>query len=302
MRITQNLTGSGHVFFEGEGGGTTPPAPGGDTPPSGDSGPWYQSGGVAAEHHDWLRNKEFADINTAITSHKSLEQLVGRQRLAVPKDANDAAAYDALYKTLGRPADAKGYKQPDGIKIEDKAWERFSGVFHKHGIGQAQAEAIVKEYYAFGTEGKTATDSARQVQEAVEEAELKKAWGKDFDANTDIAGRAWRALGMSEETSNKIEAALGFKAFTEFFHKIGAGMSEASMKTDSGTGNGMGSGAQAVEQAKSRRDAMLADPEFLRRYQNSNQAVRNKAIEEIQPYIKLIAEAKDAARAAGKEF
>lgn len=292
-----------HIAFEGEGGDggagdAPPPGSGGGT--SDGSTPWYTAAGVAPEHHDWARNKEFADVNAALTSYRSLEGTIGRNRLAVPKDANDAAAYDAIYGALGRPNDAKGYKQPEGIKIEDKAWERFSGLFHKAGLSQSQAEGIVKEYYAFGNEGKTASENERATQEAREETELKKAWGKDFDANSDIAGRAWRALGMNEETSNKLEAALGFKAFTEFFHKIGAGMSEASLKTGE-SGGGMDKGT-SVEVAKAARDKLMGSKEFLDRYQNSNQAIRNKAIDEIQPYMKIIAEAREAARQAGKEF
>lgn len=265
---------------------------------AGDGASWYQSAGVATEHHDFLRNKGFADIDVALASYKSLEGLVGRQRLAVPKDANDAAAYDAIYGALGRPADAKGYKQPEGLNIGSAAWDRFTGIFHKHGVGQGQAEAILKEYHAFGSEGIAAKEQERVREQAREEVELKKAWNKDFDVNSDIAGRAWRALGVSEELSNKIESALGFKSFMEFFHKIGAGMSEASLKID--TGGGMNT--NSVEQAKVARDRLLGDKNFLDRYQNGNQAIRNKAIEEIQPYIKVIAAGKDAARAAGKEF
>jgi hypothetical protein len=287
---------------DGTGGGrdTPPPADGNAPPPADGNAPWYQAAGVAPEHQDWVRNKEFADINTALASYRSLEGTIGRQRLAVPKDANDQAAYDAIYGVIGRPNDPKGYKQPEGLKIDEKVWDRFTGVFHKHGVGQAQAEAILKEYHAFGSEGQAAKDTERVQQEAREEAELKKAWGKDYDANTDIAGRAWRALGMTEELSNKLESALGLKAFTEFFHKVGSGMSEAAMKQDGGNGQGGNSGG--VEAAKVARDRLLADKDFLARYQHSNQAIRNRAIEEIQPYMKIIAEAKDEARKAGREF
>lgn len=252
---------------------------------------WYAKAGAAPEHHDWMRNKEFADLNTTLASYRSLEGTIGRQRLAVPKDAADQAAYDALYTAIGRPPEAKGYKLPEGVKLEPKVWDRFSGLFHKHGVSQAAAEAIVKDYHTMGTELTQAGETERLAEEGRQEEALKKAWGKDFDAKSDIAGRAWRALGVTEELSDKLESTLGFKAFTEFFHKVGAGMTEAALKTDGGQGGG---GGDNVQVAMAARDRLMGDPEFLKRYQNSNQAIRQKAIDEIQPYFKIIAAHKDS--------
>jgi hypothetical protein len=289
---------------EGEGGGgvaaaTTATAAPATTTQAGGDAPWYQTANIAPEHHDFLRNKEFDSLDTALKSYKSLEGLIGRQRLTVPKDATDQASYDAIYSTLGRPNDAKGYKLPEGINLEQPVAERFLGAFHKAGLSQAQVESVIKEYHGFGSEATQAKETARLAREQAEEGQLKSAWGDKFDANADLASRAFRSLGIDEATATKIEEAVGYKAFMEMFHKVGAGMSEGAMKTDGGGG---GFTANSVENAKTQRDRLLADPAFTKRYQSSNMAERNKAIEEIQPYIKIIAEAKEAARAAGQEY
>jgi hypothetical protein len=291
---------------EGDGGSTAAAATAATTAPAsttttvaGGDTPWYQSANIAPEHHDFLRNKEFDSLDTALKSYKSLEGMIGRQRLTVPKDAADAAAYDAIYSTLGRPNDAKGYKLPEGINLEQPVAERFLGAFHKAGLSQAQVESVIKEYHGFGGEATQAKETARLAREQAEEGQLKSAWGDKFDANADLASRAFRSVGIDEATAAKIEEAVGYKAFMEMFHKVGSGMSEGAMKTD---GAGGGFTANSVENAKTQRDRMLADPAFTKRYQSSNMAERNKAIEEIQPYIKIIADAKDAARVQGQEY
>lgn len=290
---TPNDGGGGNPPPPGNGGGNPPP--GGGNPPPGDQ-PWYSTA-LAPEHHEWARSKQFADPNAAIASYRSLEQVMGRQRLAVPKDDADEAAFNAIYQTLGRPGEAKGYKLADGVKFDDKVWDRFSGVFHKAGLSQKQAEAITKEFHAFGTEGLAAKETARATAAETEKAALQKEWGDKYDGNSDLAKRAFRAAGLSEDMSDKIEDAIGYGAFMRLFAKLGEGMGEQRLSNDGGGGNFSGN---SVEQAQAAIDTRMKDPAFMKRYQSSNAAERNAAINEIQPFFKIVGDAKDAARGANR--
>lgn len=276
------------VYFapEGEGGGS-----GAGDPPGGSEGAetWYGKAGIAAEHHEWLAGKQFADANLAIASHRSLEGLIGRQRLAVPKDASDAEAYDAIYKTLGRPDKADGYKLKDGSKINGEAAKPFFALFHKAGISQAQADIVLGGYEAEAARLSAAAETERTNQENAQIAKLDAEWGSAKDANRDIAARAFRALGIDEATSDKIEGAIGYYATMKLFHAIGSGMSEASFKQDGNKG-GAGNLGGSLEGERNKLQDKFKDKEFMARYMHNDPRVRKEAIDEVEVIQKRIAD------------
>lgn len=284
--------GFGRVLMEGEGagGGTAPGTPPEGTPPAiPENAPWYQKAGVAQDHHEWLHAKQFADVNTALTSYRSLEGVVGRERLAVPKDATDTAALDAIYKTLGRPDKWEDYKLPEGSKIDGEKWKTYAPVFHKHGASPALVNDIVTTLEAQAAEHAAAVEVERANAEKAEIAAIEKEWGSALEANSDIAARAFRALGIDEATSDKIEAAIGYAATMKLFHNIGSGMSEAKMHQDGTKGGNQDMGG-SLEGVKRQLDAKLKDAEFLKRYQNHDPRVRKEAIDEIEALQKQIVE------------
>lgn len=288
------------ILFEAEGGGGAPAAPATEAPaapateaPAGASdGPWYKQAGVADEHHQWLQGKQFADVDTALSSYRSLEGIIGRERLAVPKDAEDQSAYDAIYKTLGRPDSPDKYELPENSKIDGDQWKVFAPIFHEAGVSQNQAAQILSAYEARATELHEAAEVERTNQETAQIAALEKEWGSAHEANTDIASRAFRALGLDEAMSDKIEQALGYDATMKLFHKIGSGMSESRLIQDGRPGDA-GAGS-TLEGAQNKLDALLNDKEFTERYNNSDPRVRKPAIDQVEEIQKQIAALKGA--------
>jgi hypothetical protein len=283
------------TYWEGEGGsggggGTTPPTDGGTTPPPPGGETWYGKAGIAAEHHEWLGNKQFADPNLLVASHRSLESLVGRQRLAVPSNAEDAEAYNALYKTLGRP-DKPEYALPKDSKISGDELKFFNSVFHEAGLGQGQVEKVLTAYEKRAVELSTAAETERANAERLQVEALDKEWGSAAEANKDIASRAFRALGIDEATADKIESAIGYQATMKLFHGIGSGMSEAALKQD-GNKNQPGGGGDSLGKAEGELKAKFADKDFMAKYMHSDPRVRKDAIAEIEAIQKRIAEAK----------
>jgi len=277
-RIYRNAEG-------GAGGGGGAPAP---------AAPWYQAAGVADEHREWLAGKGYADISTAIASHRSLETVIGRNRLAVPSGPEDQASYDAIYKTLGRPDTVEGYALKEGSKIKaDEFKATFAPVFHKAGISSSQATALLDAYEARAVALEEARQAEITARETREIEELDKVWASNKDANMDIASRAFRHLGISEEETSAIEEALGYKKTMEIFHKIGAGMSEASFHQDGKPGQ-HGDGKN-VDTLQAEMHAKLRDPDFKARYNHHDPRVRAPAIEEIEKMQKRIADLQEAA-------
>ncbi len=295
MRFSVIRTIFPQLLFEAEGGGggAETPAPAGEAPTGGApaaDGPWYKQAGIADDHHSWLESKQFADMNTALASYRSLEGVIGRDRLAVPKDAEDQSAYDAIYKTLGRPDSPDKYELPENSKIDGDQWKAFAPIFHEAGVSQKQAAQILSAYEARATELHEAAEVERANQETAQIAALEKEWGSAHKANSDIASRAFRALGLDEATTDKVEQAIGYDATMKLFHKIGSGMSESRLIQDGEPGD-QGAGT-TLEGAQKKLDALLHDAEFSKRYHNSDPRVRQPAIEQVEAIQKQIAELK----------
>lgn len=277
------------TYFEGEGGGS----PGVVTPPAAAAdGPWYQKAGVAAEHHEWLHAKQFADPSIMTASYRSMEKLVGRQRIAVPNDTSEAVdteAWNAIYKTLGRPETADGYKLKDGSKITGDAFRFMAPVFHAAGIGQAQAEKVLGAYEAEAIRLQTAADTERKNIETADITKLDTEWGSKAEANKDIAARAFRALGIDAAISDKIESAIGYSATMKLFHAIGSGMKEPAFHQDGTKGGGMGEGG-TVAGIQAKIKDKLSDKDFVARYTHPSPATRKTAIDEMEVLQKQAAQ------------
>lgn len=278
------------IYREGEGGSggggapVTQPAP---------SGAWYQTAGVSPEHHEWLAGKQFADASTAIQSYRSLEGIIGRNRLAVPTGPDDQASYNAIFDALGRPKDPTGYAAKEGSRLAADELKQFQPVFHKLGISKAQAEGLMEFYEGRGIALEQVKEQARIGEEERQVQALEAKWGSSMQANTDIASRGMRALGIDEATMDKIEGALGYMATMELLHKVGSGMSEAAFHQDGKPP--VGGGSETVETLQNKVNTMLRDPDFRKRYNHDDPRVRTDAIKEIEALQIEIAKRQEAA-------
>lgn len=279
-------------YFAAEGDGSTPPAPN----PASET--WYGKAGVAAEHHEWLQGKQFADPSIQVASHRQLEQMVGRQRLAVPNDtaeAKDVDAWNAIYKTLGRPDKVDGYKWKDGTKLSGDELKFFAPIFFEAGLGQGQVDRILEAYEKRGGDMFTAQETERANEENRQIAKLDSEWGSNTDGNKDIASRAFRALGIDEATSDKIEGAIGYYATMKLFHAIGSGMKEPAFHQDGQKGGKGGDGAGSLGALEAKLKDKWKDEAFMGKYMHSDPRVRKGAIEEVEVIQKQIAQLKGGA-------
>lgn len=287
MRFTTANASWFNPYWEGEGaaGGA-----GGETPPAGGEGAtWYEKSGVAADHHEWLRGKQFADVNLLLASHRSLEGLVGRQRLAVPNGPEDKEAWEAIYRTSGRPDKPEGYKLKDGSKINGDEFKAFQPIFHEAGVSQAQAERILEAYEKRAGEQFAAADVERANAEKLQVEKLDKEWGSQAEANKDVASRAFRQLGMDEAMSDKIEAAIGYEATMKLFHAIGSGMKEPAFHQDGAKGGSHNMGG-TLEGERNKLQTLFKDEPFMKRYMNGDPRIRKSAIEEVEAIQKRISD------------
>lgn len=240
---------------------------------AGAGAPWY--GGLDAESQGWLQSKGWATANgqaptefakilpEMIKSHRSVESLNGRNKIALPKDVNDTAAYQAMWKANGWPEKPDGYGFKSGEGDNAEYMNRMTGIFHKHGLGLEQAKAIVAESNAFGKEFKQAQDELFKTNSKAELDGQRQAWGQDADRRFAAVQRAKVHFGVDKGVMEKIERSIGTKQFLDLFSKFGESISE-----DRGAGNGGGGGGfMTKEAAQARLNDLKADGEWRGRYE-----------------------------------
>lgn len=263
------------------------PAPAAPAPPATPPAekPWYD-GVQDAEIKTWVAAKNYPSVEAALTGHRSLEKLLGSdQRLILPKDPTDKAAWDKVWNTLGRPdsPDKYTFQAPEDVKVDKDLADGFAKVAHETGITQAQAKSLF--------DWKLSEDQ-RMVTELLARSEadinaLRVEWGAAFDQKVEAGKRAAREFGLSEEFLHSLEGAPNVPPLTtaqllRFFAEIGAKLGEHPIE-----GKSSGAFTMTPAQAKMEISRLRGDPTFLVRYQNDDPNVRKSAIEEMARLHKL---------------
>lgn len=257
---------------------------------------WYS--GLDQDSQGWLQNKQYFGPDLAkgdvgqgvlamIKAHRGMESIMGKNRVAVPKDAADKEGWDAYYTAGGRPADPKGYELKAGDGGDQKIADRFTEIAHKHGLSKQQVQAMAPEWDAFAKETVAARQAvADQQYTANSQADLdglKAEWGGQTDAKFAAAQRAKIAYGLAPETMNKIERAIGTKSFITLLSNIGANVSE-----DGGAGQGEnGFAATTAVAARAKLNELRADKPWLAKYK----AGGSEEVAEFRRLTKIIADA-----------
>lgn len=224
-----------------------------------------EAGGAAA-HAAWFgeANKGFVETkgwksgDDAIASYVGLEKLLGADKagrgVVIPKDETDEAGWNQVFGKLGRPDKPDGYKVPDSLK-EDPLVGDFNTEAHKLGLSAKQYDGVMK-FVNDRVAARATSDEAAQTA-AFEKAqlELKREWGNAHDGNMELARRAVRQFGVSEETLAKMEAGMGPAGLLRLFHQIGSKLGEDSAGTTGSTAGG----ALSPSAAKQKQTEMWND-------------------------------------------
>jgi hypothetical protein len=228
-----------------------------------------------------------------VEAHRNLEKLVGADTIRLPKNAEDDEGRQSIARKLGWPEKEAEYQMPEGMNLKDDAvWPRFQKVFHEAELAPWQVQKIVGAYGDIGKELREAAEGQSTVDAEAAEAQLKRDWGNQYDTRIDLASRAYRAMGLTDEVASKIESAMGYGPFMEFFHNIGNRIGSDALKDFGGSGPGsLNNFAPTKESAQNEINKLLADKDFMDRYNSSNEKIRQPAIEEMAKWQKAKSEA-----------
>ena len=223
----------------------------------------------------------------AVDSYRNLEKILGADKIALPGKDAKPEDWGAVWNRLGRPEAPDKYVAP---KIEGVEWKKdqldgWFKEFHEAGVTQAAAERLLTK---FGKETLTATTAQ---QESVEQRRtealntLKGEWRDKFDAQVDLAKRAFNSFADDKIKEFVVSNGLGDNPdFIKLMARIGGGMLEDNAQ---GRGNtGFAAGSPAAAQAEIA--ALKSDKDFWAKMDNSN-AVGHKEAKDKWNYLHKMA-------------
>lgn len=186
--------------------------------------PFYESWGLSEEDKGFIQSSKYTDASAIIKSLRDTKAYVGADKntiIKIPKPAEDGTVdYSEVFKTLGRPDDASGY----GFEETDFSKVAAPKLFEL-GITKAQADGLSKMLEDWNATTASGQAEAAERARAKGIADLKKAWGADFEVNNEVAAKAVRemaeAAGLTQEDFDKIEDLIGVEKAVKMFHAIG---------------------------------------------------------------------------------
>ena len=232
--------------------------------------------------------KKWAKPEQAVESYANLEKLLGGDKIALPKDADDPAWGD-VWKKLGaldKPEEYAGLVKPvEGAPDLDPGFVgAMSDLAKKANLTPAQWRTMVEGYQelakgAVSGEAEADAEAAAALERDV--AALKSRLGKDYDAYVADAQRAGLAVKMTPEESAAFVSALGYTRAMEIMNGLGSKFGK-----EAGFIEGKGpQGQMTPEMASAKVKELLADPVFARAYGNGG----HKEVKEITDLHVIIA-------------
>lgn len=206
---------------------------------------WFD--GVDAETKGYIENRGLDKLSAkdaALNSLKAYQEAskkLGADPAALirkPKDAGDSEAWDKIHGLLGVPKDAKDYDFT-AAKLDDDTSNFLRENAFKNKLPKSAAEAMAAALAERQAKNTGDTDSQAAAKAALEQTELKKDWGFNFEANRLVAQRAVEKLGIDPAAVSSLEGKTGYKAVMQMFHKIGQTMGEDNFVTSQVTGKVM---------------------------------------------------------------
>jgi len=170
-----------------------------------------------------LRN--FDDVSKLAKSYVHLVKMRGvpeDQLIKLPSDGN----YSEVYNKLGRPEDPSGYE----IDISNDLNKDYAENAHKLGLSKDQARKI----YSWMSDkyNQLQQEDRSQYEESVRMGldSLKREWGQEFNAQTQIAKQAFLQLADAEMVKTMEESGLGNSPqMIKLFNKVGQILKEDGM-------------------------------------------------------------------------
>ena len=202
--------------------------------------------------------QKFKTPEAALRSYIELEKTLGKDKIPIPGDNASPEEMESFFKKLGRPDDPSGYKveMPEGVKLNEEAFEMYKGLAHKAGLTNAQFGRMVQTAFEMekGLSEKAVADFNAQLEQ--DRKALQNDWGDKYNENVHKADLALEKSGVKDIWKWADERGVrNDPTFTRLMAHFGNNLSE-----DSGIRGGGSFGALTAVTAQSQLDVLMGDP------------------------------------------
>lgn len=251
--------------------------------------PWW--GGIQEEPIvAFAEAKQYKNPDEAMRALWNANKLLNDKADAVlvPKEGASEQEWNDFYKKLGRPDSVDKYdlKAKEGTTVDEKLLSFGKSLFFEMGLSPAQAQKAFEKWNAFASEHSASIDKgfADQNEEAVNKLVARyESEGKLKEMQA--AGQsAVKALGLSTELINTLEAHIGAAPVIELLAAIGSKTSEGRFKAGGSEGGGNPSDPSNMtkEQAKAEINKLRGNKEFMDAYELANHPGHAEALSRMQ--------------------
>lgn len=231
---------------------------------------WYaqlsaDAGEEDASLRDWVKAVGVKDLNGLAKIARDNQRAVRDSgRIKVPGEGASPEDIASFHKAIGVPEDPKGYeiKAPVGddgepIALNTGLLDRLSESAHKAGMPKQAFEAVVSDFIQLQLDEAAAINTQGQ-----KDAEaVVKGWGADATEKLAAVDRAAAALNLTRDDLVGLRNAWGAEKTLTVMARLGGGLTEDTMLTDTGRQRFGVTGAQA----QAEMDRLKTDRAFMDR-------------------------------------
>jgi len=225
--------------------------------------------------------QSITNVEDLAKSYVHAQKLVGKDKIALPKDDNDPAWSDVLAK-LGRPEDPSGYQIPkpaddSPVKLPEGMDDKFKQKAHELGLTNKQAHELFGWYVSDVVEPEFQSfDNQMEKSRQDGEKALRQEFGNAFDDKIKDAQRAVSEFGGDEVLEALTRTGLANDPnVVKMLSKIGEGLRE---DTVGGSSPQFG---KTPDQAKQEIQSLKADKSFMENYLSARAPGHKDAVDKM---------------------
>ncbi len=243
------------------------PAPAPSPAPSPEpAAPWH--GLTDAEASAYIDNKGWKSPADIVKSYQGAEKLIGRDPnslVQLPR-ADDPDGQRALFQKLGLPESPDKYDMtvglPQGAKPDEGFSKSMQAVFHKAGLTDGQAKALVGDWNAMQTAAAEQVAKDYTLNVAADKKALLDEWKGGHDRMMNAAKTAAQTLGFTPDLIDAIEKHVGYAKTYKLLAEMGGKLGEDNLAIPGKT-PGFENHLTPAE-AKTQLDALRTDPNHVK--------------------------------------
>ena len=161
--------------------------------------------------------KKFGDdidgLNKFAKSHNNLEQMLGQDKVPIPKGPDDVEGWSRFSKAMGIPDKAEEYgladaNLPESMKAFAVDKSRFAEIAHALKLTPSQTEGLWKTYNEINVDSynKALETQENSIKDMV--SGLKGEWGDAYDVNIELGQLVINKFASDQEANDYLTAAL----------------------------------------------------------------------------------------------